>query len=188
MTNRGSSRLHAAVLVTGNRNKLEEARRLVGHELQAVGLDLPEIQSLDMREVLRSKALAAHHSLQQPVIVDETGLELTALNGFPGCLVKWMLQAIGAAGIARTAAALDDVRATARCGLLYFDGGSEVLAEGKVDGSLVPPRGDEGFGWDPIFLPATGTRTFAELSGAEKDAVSHRGAAWRRLRQLLAER
>jgi non-canonical purine NTP pyrophosphatase (RdgB/HAM1 family) len=175
------------VLVSGNRGKIAEARRAVGEELEAVEVDLPEIQSLSFLEVVEEKAAEAWRRLGRPLVVEEAGLELAALNGFPGPLVKWMLDAVGADGIARTAAALGDVRATARCLLLYRDAGRTVLAEGATEGTLVlPPRGDGGFGWDPVFLPSGESRTFAELAGAEKDAVSHRGRAWRALLPKLA--
>jgi XTP/dITP diphosphohydrolase len=62
-----------------------------------------------------------------------------------------------------------------------------VIAEGETSGTLVlPPRGTFGFGWDPVFLPAGETRTFGQLSGPEKDALSHRGRAWRALMERLA--
>ena len=186
MNRDATSPLAGAVLVTGNRGKLAEAQRLCGVEIQNAGIDLPEIQSLDIELVLRAKAEEAFRVLQLPVVVDETSLELAALGGFPGCLVKWMLESVGAEGIARTARALSEPRATARCALLFFDGDREVVAEGTTEGTLVlPPRGDAGFGWDPIFQPAGSTQTFAQLSGPEKDAISHRGAAWRRLTELL---
>jgi XTP/dITP diphosphohydrolase len=108
------------------------------------------------------------------------------MNGFPGPLVKWMLQAMGAEGIAETAAALGDLRAFARCLLLYKNGDEEVVAEGATEGTLVHPgRGTHGFGWDPVFLPAGESRTFAELDGRDKLAVSHRGKAWRDLMSRL---
>jgi inosine/xanthosine triphosphate pyrophosphatase family protein len=91
------------VLVSGNKGKIAEARLAAGADLPAAELDLPEIQSLDMLEILRGKAAAAWEALRRPVVVEEAGLELAALNGFPGPLVKWMLQAVGAEGIARTA-------------------------------------------------------------------------------------
>jgi XTP/dITP diphosphohydrolase len=178
------------VLVSGNRGKIAEARLIAGADLPAVELDLPEIQSLDMLEILRGKAAAAWEALRRPVMVEEAGLELIALNGFPGPLVKWMLQATGADGIARVAEALGDPRAVARCQLLYKDGpdeGNEIVAEGIAEGTLLHPgRGTQGFGWDPVFLPAGETRTFAELDGLEKLAVSHRGRAWREMMRKLA--
>jgi non-canonical purine NTP pyrophosphatase (RdgB/HAM1 family) len=175
------------ILVSGNRGKIAEARLAAWADLPAAELDLPEIQSLDMMEILRGKAAAAWEALRRPVVVEEAGLELAALNGFPGPLVKWMLQAVGAEGIARTAESLGDARAAARCLLLYKDGSEEIAAEGVTEGTLVRPgRGAHGFGWDPVFLPAGGERTFAELEGLEKLAVSHRGKAWRELLRKLA--
>ena len=90
------------VLVTGNADKLAEARRLWPGELEHAAIDLPEIQSLDLAEVLQAKADEAWRRLQRPLVVEETGFELAALSGFPGPLVKWMLEAVGATGIART--------------------------------------------------------------------------------------
>jgi len=174
------------VLVTGNPGKIAEARTALGADLETVEIDLPEIQSLDYREVLRAKAEEAWRRIGRPLVVEEAGLDLAALNGFPGPLVKWMLGAVGPEGIARTAAALDDVRAAARCFLLYKDGDREIVAEGRTEGVLVlPGRGSHGFGWDPVFLPDGSSLTFAELTGAEKDAVSHRGKAWREMLRKL---
>jgi len=178
--------LQSAVLVTGNPGKLAEARRLCKVELQAADIDLPEIQSLDIREILRAKAATAFDRLERPLVVDETALDLAALNGFPGVLIKWMLESVGAEGIARTAQSLGDTRATARCALLYFTSDREVYSEGVTDGQLVlPARGDRGFGWDPIFQPDDHDLTYAEISGAAKDRISHRGKAWRSLTERL---
>jgi non-canonical purine NTP pyrophosphatase (RdgB/HAM1 family) len=177
------------VLVTGNRGKVAEARLALGIDVEAVEVDLPEIQALDLLEILREKAEAAWQALRRPLVVEDAGLGLLALNGFPGPLVKWMLQAVGAEGIARTAHALGDTRAVARCGLLYKDADRTILADGITAGTLVlPGRGRQGFGWDPVFLPDGETRTFAELTGREKDAVSHRGKAWREMMTKLSEK
>jgi non-canonical purine NTP pyrophosphatase (RdgB/HAM1 family) len=196
------------VLVTGNPGKLAEARRIIratgssgatgstasdaGADLEAVEVDLPEIQSLDLAEILHAKADEAWRRVGRPLVVEEAGLGLAAMNGFPGPLVKWMLDAVGAEGIARAAASLGDTAAVACCALLWTDGERRIVACGETAGRLVlPPRGGNGFGWDPVFLPDVGadgeTRTFGELAGAEKDAVSHRGRAWRALLAKLAE-
>ena len=175
------------VFVTGNAGKLAEVGRLVGRPVESLAVDLPEIQSLDLGEVLRAKADEAARHAAGPFVVEETGLELAALNGFPGPLVKWMLDAIGAEGIAGVAQAAGDPRVTARCRLCYRDGERELTAEGATTGTLVlPGRGEHGFGWDPVFLPDGETRTYGELGDGDKDRISHRGRAWRRLSgQLL---
>ena len=173
-------------LVTGNRNKLIEAERILGVKLECEPLDLPEIQSLDLFEVLRAKGEEAWRRLRRPVVVEETGLELAAMDGFPGPLVKWMLEAIGPDGIARTAHALGDPGVTARCALIYKDAETEQVAEGETRGELIrAPRGDGGFGWDPVFVPEGRTETYAELGSEEKDRLGHRGRAWRRLWRSL---
>lgn len=175
------------VLVTGNRGKLAEARLLLGTDLEAAEVDLPEIQSLSYLEIVKAKADEAWRRLGRPLVVEEAGLDLTALNGFPGPLVKWMLEAVGAEGLAQTAHALGDTRAAARCFLLYKDADQEILAEGRTDGHLTLfGRGSHGFGWDPVFVPEGSRHTFAELSGPEKGAVSHRGKAWREMARALA--
>ena len=170
------------VLVSGNPDKLAEARRLCGPGLDALALDLPEIQSLDLGAVLAAKGEEAWRRLGRPLVVEETALELEALGGFPGPLVKWMLQAVGAAGIARAALALGDPRAVARCRLLYRDAARTLTADGMTAGRLVlPPRGGLGFGWDPVFQPEGEALTYGELQPAVKDAIGHRGRAWREL-------
>lgn len=169
-------------LVTGNPGKLAEARRLAGRDLESVAIDLPEIQSLDYEEVLDQKLRAAFAAVGSPVVVEEAGLGLAALNGFPGPLVRWMLDAVGAEGIARTALALGEPAATATSRIAWTDGATTIFGRGEVAGELVlPGRGAHGFGFDPVFRPAGSERTFGEMTGEEKDRFSHRGAAWRDL-------
>jgi non-canonical purine NTP pyrophosphatase (RdgB/HAM1 family) len=178
----------AITLVTGNRNKVLEAERILGRPLRAEKIDLPEIQGLDMGAILRAKAGEAWRRIGRPLIVEDVSLELDALGGFPGPLVKWMLEAVGPEGIARTALALGDPGVAARCVLLYKDGEREITAEGLTRGRLVlPPRGDGGFGWDPVVEAEALGKTFAEMSGAEKDHHGHRGRAWRALLPQLPD-
>ena len=173
-------------LVTGNANKRREAERIVGRPLETVAMDLPEIQSSVLIEVLRFKAEAAWQRLERPVVVEETGLELACMNGFPGPLVKWMLEAVGDEGIAKVAIRAGDPGVVARCALMLWDGHTEVIAEGSTAGRLVlPPRGDLGFGWDPVFEPDGLERTYAELGNEIKDRIGHRGRAWRAFLRAL---
>lgn len=169
---------------------------MLGPGVEAVALDLPEIQSLDLREVLEAKAEEARHRLGgAAVVVEDVSLETTAWGGLPGPFVKWMLERMGAEALARAARAADrdagrseaEWGATVvRSGLLYRDGERRVFAEGVVPGRLVaPPRGSHGFGFDPVFEPEGGSRTFAELEPAEKDLLGHRGKAWRALAAAL---
>lgn len=170
------------VLVTGNPGKRHEAARILGFEPPCAPLDLPEIQSLDLAEVLEAKAEEAWRQLGRPLVVDETGLELAALGGFPGPLVKWLLAAVGAAGLARIAHTLGNPVATARCLLLYRDGERRVIGSGATPGQIAPtPRGERGFGFDPVFIPEESELTYGEIAEVDKDALGHRGRAWRDL-------
>ena len=174
------------VLVTGNSDKRLEAERILGCVIETVDVDLPEIQSNDLIEVLKFKGEEAWRRVDRPLVVEETGLELNALNGFPGPFIKWMLAKVGAEGVARTAAALGDTSVTARCAFLYRDEDGIVVAEGRAPGNLVlPPRGDTGFGWDPVFVPEGEEATCAQLGDEVKDRIGHRGQGWQALLAAL---
>ncbi|MCH9647402.1 MAG: non-canonical purine NTP pyrophosphatase [Deltaproteobacteria bacterium] len=188
MTPSAQRLLREAVLVTGNRSKAEEARRILGIELDYAAIDLPEIQSLELEDVLKAKGNEAWNRLRRPIVVDETGLELDALNSFPGPLIKWLLQSVGSNGLCRLGHGPKNSGATARCGLLYRDQERQVIAHGAVKGLITSaPRGTQGFGWDPIFQPEGHQLTYAEMSSETKDLCGHRGLVWRRLGQALDE-
>ncbi len=175
------------VFVTSSLGKLEEASAVLGIRLRHHALDLPEIQSLDLEEIVRHKARAAFERLGAPVLVEDTSLELAGLGGFPGPLVRWMLSTVGPAGIARVARAFGDPRATVRCLACALDGSDEVLGLGEVRGTIVEtPRGRRGFGWDSVFAPdGAGGLTYAEMQPSEKNAISHRRKAFLALREHL---
>ena len=181
-------RIENLVFVTSNLGKLEEAGEVLGFRLRHHALDVHEIQSLDLEEVVRHKARSAYERLACPVLVEDTSLELAGLGGFPGPLIRWMLSTVGPAGIARIAHAFADPRATARCLACAVDGSEEVLGLGEVRGVIAPaPRGRRGFGWDSVFIPdGGGGRTYAEMAPAEKNAISHRRKALEALRKQLA--
>ena len=142
----------------------------------------------------RLKALAILGATGEAAVADDTGLEVAALGGAPGVYSSRYAGpgATYADNVAALLAALDgrtDRSARFRTvAVACFPDGREVLAEGVVTGSIAPdPRGTGGFGYDPVFVPDGGDgRTFAEMTAAEKNAVSHRGRALRALAALLA--
>jgi XTP/dITP diphosphohydrolase len=175
------------VFVTGRPEKADEATRM-GFSLERIDLDLPEPQSLDSSEVAEVKARTAFDRLQRPVLVEDSGLEVSAWGGFPGALVKWLEKSAGLDAIARMLDPFPDRRARAVCAIACFDGARLVAARGVTDGSIAPaPRGSTGFGWDPIFVPHGSEATYAEMAATEKDRVSHRGRAWRDLADRLGK-
>lgn len=178
------------VFVTSNENKLREAAGILGVDLDSAEVDVPEIQSLDFGEVAAAKALAAHKALGMPscpVIVDDSGLAVGVWGGFPGPLTRWLMKSVGNAGLLRMLAAEEDRSARAVCAVAVADAsGSVRVSWGVVEGEISrEPRGEGGFGFDPIFVPEGETRTYAEM-GEEKSLDSHRTRALQEARQELA--
>ncbi len=176
------------VFVTSSEWKFREASRLAGFPLERADLELPEPQTLDVAAVVRAKAHAAYSILGHPLLVEDTALDLSALGGFPGPLVKWLLTAAGAESIPRLLADFDDRRAMARAAIAFADERGVMVVHGSVSGSIVPPGGRNGFGWDTIFRPDGSEFTFAEMTADEKDACSHRGRAFAALSDALTQR
>ncbi len=173
--------------VTGNRNKLEEARSVIP-DLEQLDLDLPEIQEVDPQAVIEAKLQAALAQHQAGIVVEDTSLFVDSLKGLPGPLIKWFEKTVGYDGLARMAAASGDAAAEARVTLGYADeSGNISYFSGSIRGTIVPSRG-EGFGWDVIFQPEGETRTFAEMPIEEKNAMSMRKIAFEKLKEALGRR
>lgn len=175
-------------LITGNEGKAREYAALLGIEVKAVKEDLVEIQSLDVVEVVRHKVRDAYSKLQRPVLVDDTGLAVTAWNGLPGALVVWFLDSVGVQGILDMAAGVTDRSATVTTALGYADTDGVRVFTGTLQGALATERrGVGGFGYDSIFIPAASDLTFAEMTGEQKNAISHRRLAVEGLRKNLIQ-
>jgi XTP/dITP diphosphohydrolase len=149
----------------------------------------------------RLKAVALSRATGRPAVADDTGLEVDALGGAPGVYsaryagpvatyadnVARLLEELAAAGAVTPERRTASFRTVA---LAHFPDGTELVASGRVDGTIASlAQGRGGFGYDPVFVPAEGDgRSFAEMSPAEKHALSHRGRAFRALALQLAER
>ncbi len=175
------------VFVSSNPNKAIEAERILGMPLLRVDLALPEIQAATLEEITRHKLELARTRGYQRLIVEDVSLGFDELGNFPGPYIHWLLKAAGGRGLGAIAYALRDPAALARCCVGFFDGEELHLLTGETRGRiLVEPRGESGFGWDAWFLPDGESKTYAELDPSRKDALSHRGRAYRQLRALLA--
>lgn len=180
-----------AVFVTSNEHKRREAAGILGIELGGAAPEVPEIQALDVAAVAADKVLAAYRALgspAHPVIVEDSGLVVEAWNGLPGALTKWFVRSVGNEGILRMLSPGDDRSARAVCAVAITrvsSGGSVEVFVGERRGTLATePRGERGFGWDPIFVPDGGSHTYAEM-GEAKYGDSHRARAFRQLRDWL---
>lgn len=171
---------------TSNKHKLAEANHALGMRLAQADIDLMEIQDASVRRVARHKAEQAHSILKRPVIVEDTGLYLVGLNGFPGALVKWLVGSVGPRGLCRIVDRLGTRRAYAETCAAFNDGKRTRIFTGRVYGSIAEnPSGKTGFGWDAVFVPKGHTKTFAQMGRAEKGAISMRGIAFRKLKKAL---
>jgi XTP/dITP diphosphohydrolase len=191
------------LLATRNRKKLAELRRIITPQLPEVdvsGLDdvptYPEVPetgaSFAENALLKAREGFAKSGL--PTVADDSGLTVDALNGMPGVLsARWS----GRHGdddanlrlvLGQTADVPDDRRGAAFvCAAAYVDATHELLAEGQMIGKLIrSPRGDNGFGYDPIFVADGEDLTNGELAPEHKDEISHRGKALRALVEQIA--
>ena len=175
------------ILVSTNPNKGIEAERILGVPVLRVSLALPEIQAATVEEITRYKVDVAKTKGYGKLIVEDVSLGFDELGNFPGPYVRWLLEAAGGKGLAAIAYALNNRAARAQCCVGYWDGATVRIFSGETAGEiLVQPRGERHFGWDAWFQPRGSEKTFAEMTADEKDAVSHRGHAYRALAKHLA--
>ena len=186
------------VSATGNPDKLREIVAILGSEIELLprpeGLAEPEEDAATLEGNARIKAVCVAEASGLPAIADDTGLEVDALDGEPGVRSARFAgeNATYEDNVALLLERLQEIPATARTArfktiaLAHWPDGKEVIAEGTVEGVIATtPRGTNGFGYDPIFIPAdSDNRTLAEMSNTEKNAISARGRAFR---QLLKE-
>jgi non-canonical purine NTP pyrophosphatase (RdgB/HAM1 family) len=171
--------------VTGNDGKFREAKLIIPN-LERVEIDLPEEQTLDPQIVIAKKLEVAKKLHSGALVVEDTSLYLSGLNGFPGPLIKWMLHAVGNQGIYDLCRKIHDRHAIAKTVVGYDDGVSDVqFFEGEIHGQIVSPYGNEGFGWDDIFQPDGLNETFAEMGDDFKPEFSMRTTAFKKLRDYL---
>lgn len=200
------SGVHRFVLATANPDKAQEIREVLETELSTRGLqvelvarpgDVPDVveDGATLEDNARLKAVALAEATGLAAIADDTGLEVDALEGAPGVhsaryagedatyednCTKLLEELAGVAPERRTAR-------FATVALVRWPDGVEVAALGTVDGVIAEaPSGVGGFGYDPLFIPESSDRTFAQMTAHEKHSRSHRGDAFRTLAQALA--
>ncbi len=162
--------------VTSNRHKFEEFHTLAsrfGLTIQLVRRALPEIQSDDLEEIAINSARSCAPELGKGFFVEDAGLFVNALRGFPGPYSSYAHSTIGNEGILSLLRDKQDRSAFFLSVICHYDGSYRIF-KGRVDGTIAPtPRGSAGFGFDPIFIPNGEECTFAEM-GPRKNEISHR--------------
>ena len=170
------------VLVTQNQHKLKELTPLFKKynvEFDTTSLEKHEIRSESIEEIAREAAKVAFETLQKPVVVDDTGFFVDALNGFPGSYAGIVLNFIGFDGILQLMTDKVERASVFKTAVGYFDGQHLESFVGAMSGSVArESAGVGGFGYDPIFIPDGFTKTYAELTFDEKVSISHRTKAF----------
>jgi len=170
---------------TNNKDKLKEAEYILnkyGVVLKPITIDKIEIQSDSLKEIAVYAVKSIYKIIGKPVVVEDSGLFIDALNGFPGPYSSYVYKTIGLKGVLKLLDGVIDRRAKfiAVVALAFND--NVCVFEGSIEGYIsLEIRGDKGFGFDPIFIPVGSNKTFGEMDIEEKSMYSHRGKAFKEL-------
>jgi inosine triphosphate pyrophosphatase len=172
--------------LTGNAKKLEEFTNILTsynldtrYNINSQKLDLPELQGANYYDIVKAKCKYAAGLVNGPVIIEDSGLSFNALGGLPGPYIKWFIDKIGNEGLNKMLSGFDDKSAVAHCIFAYCKGpwNDVLIFDGRVEGQIVPPSGNNGFGWDAIFKPDGYVETYGEMDTKKKNEISPRRKA-----------
>lgn len=176
--------MYPEFFATTNKNKLREVSEILGKELKSIEIELVEPQTLDVEEVVKEKAKDAFVKTGKSVLVEDTGIYFDAWNGLPGALAKWFLLAVGNKGILKMMTNESNRKVIAKTAVGFYDGKDTKIFTGEVKGTVpLKLRGQNGFGWDPIFIPEGYEKSFAEMTPEEKNKISMRKIALMKLKE-----
>lgn len=176
------------VFITGNPAKAKYLSNYFNWPVEHKKLNIHEIQSLNLEEIVGAKAKEAYKIIKKPVLVEDVSLVFKELKSLPGPLIKWFLETLGNGGLCRMLNG-ENREAVAKVAFCYFDGKMAQVFSAQRRGSISQkPRGKMGFGWDPIFIPHGFNKTWAEMNDDEKYQSSMRKIALKRLKKFLEKR
>jgi non-canonical purine NTP pyrophosphatase (RdgB/HAM1 family) len=156
--------MESITFITGNAAKAQFLVDYLKRPIEHMKLDLPEIQSLDLEEIVTDKVKRAFEIIQKPVLVEDGSLELVGLKNLPGPLAKWFYETLGNEGICKLVDGLDSREAVTKCIFALYDGKEIKFFHGEMRGSIAErPRGETGFGFDPSFIVDGFDKTRGEM-------------------------
>ncbi len=175
------------VFVTGNQNKADYLAKYLDHPIDHKKIDLDEIQSLDLKEIVEHKVRQAYREMKKPVIVEDTSLEFKALGGLPGPFIRFFVDHMDFQTICSLLNGKDRT-AYAKCAIGFFDGKTIKIFEKTLSGQIAKkPSGKNGFGWDKIFIPKGYSVTRASLSEADDQKTYLKLKPFSQLKKFLNE-
>lgn len=174
------------VFITGNQNKADYLARFLGEKVAHHKLDLDELQSLNHRAVIEHKVRQAYEKLGRPVLVEDVALTIPAMGRLPGTFIKYFVEELGPAGLAKVAHSFEDQTAISIVCYALHDGKDIHFFEGEMRGSIAKkPAGTRGFGYDPVFICDGYDKTRGEMTQEEYDLTSGRFKALHKLKAFL---
>jgi len=173
---------------TSNLGKVKEAQAILG-EVEQVRVDYEEKRGESCEEVVRAAISGVFAEVGKPVFIEDSGLFIDGLGGFPGTYSAYVFKRLGCGGILKLLGGKDGRSAKFISSIAYQEPSSEpFVATCSVQGTIsMGMRGESGFGYDPVFIPDGQDLTFAEM-GEEKNRISHRWLALQKLRNHLQKR
>jgi XTP/dITP diphosphohydrolase len=181
-------KLDKITFVTGNKKKVTEVQQILNIPLEIMDIELDEIQESNLERIAMHKLNQAFSIIKKPVIVDDVSVSIDAWNGFPGPLIKWILKA-GDGGPDLLLKLLENEqnrKATASLAIGFHDGKTTHLFIGEARGTIARKIvGENGLGWDGVFIPEEKSETYAQMPVDEKNAISHRRKALDKLSDFL---
>ncbi len=181
--------METITFITSNKSKAEQLSRYLKLPLKHQSVEIEELQSLDPKKVVEHKARQAYKAIGTPVVVDDVSLVIHTLGRLPGPFIKFFLMEMGTEGICKLLDKYKDRSATASVMLGFYDGKEFKSFEASLDGSIAKsPKGQNGFGWNFIFIPKGLKKTYAELQGKAHDKVSIRLKAVKKLERFLLKK
>lgn len=176
------------IFITSNSGKAKYMADYFHMPVTQKRIELPEIQSLSLREVVTDKARRAFAEVGEPVLVEDVSVVFNALKGLPGPFIKWFDKTIGNEGMCRLLDGYDDRSAVTEVEFAYCDGKHVHIFSGKVHGTIAEhPRGEGGFGWDQIFIPDGQEKTRGEMEPLEWHNTGMRKIALEKLGKFLED-
>ena len=179
-------KIDSITFITGNEKKVEQFKRYCDIPVTHKKLNLDEIQSLDPDEIIGHKVREAYKIIGSPVLVEDVSLRFNALGKLPGPLIRWFLEELGNEGLCELANKFPDNSAVAEVHYALFDGDNLQTFVGRLSGHIpAKPRGNDSFGWNPIFVPDGSDKTLAEMDLEEHSNFSIRKIALEKLAEYL---
>ena len=162
---------------TGNKGKVEEAQFILKHPVKILDVELDEIQSMNLEDIVAHKARQAYEKVKAPVFVDDVSLEFDVWHKFPGPFIKY-LQQISNDLILYMMRNETNRKVNLIATIGFYDGEKIKFFTGAIPGTIATEsRGERGWGFDPIFIPNGQDQTFAEMTDEKKNSLSHRRVA-----------